>query len=273
MTADLHCHTTASDGTLAPAQLVRLAKDLGLKALGITDHDTVNGIEEAVDAGERLGIEIIPGLELNTDFEGVEVHILGYYPDLEAPALQEVLARMRDARRSRVRAMLEKLNGLGLAVREERVLEIAGQGSVGRPHVAQALREQGYVKDIMDAFARYIGPGRPAYVSRYKLTPEQGVGLIGAAGGIAVLAHPGSVARDEIIPRLLQTGLKGIEVFHTSHSKDMERKYSEMARTLGLVMTGGSDFHGPGRKDGIQVGDRTVPLTVVQELKQLKEQM
>lgn len=273
MRADLHCHTTASDGTLSPAQLVRLAKDKGLKAVGITDHDTVNGVPEALEAGGHLGIEIVPGLELNTDFEGVEVHILGYYPDMQAQALQEALARMRDARLSRVRAMLEKLTQLGLEVREERVLEIAGEGSVGRPHVAQALQEQGYAKDTGDAFDRYIGPGRPAYVSRYKLTPEQGVGLITAAGGIAVLAHPGLVGRDEIIPRLLQTGLKGIEVFHTNHNPAMEGKYAGMACQLGLIMTGGSDYHGPGRKEGIHLGDRTVPLTVIRELRELKEKM
>ncbi len=273
MTADLHCHTTASDGTAAPAQLVRQAKDFGLKALGITDHDTVSGVQEALDEGKRLGIEIVPGLELNTDFEGVELHVLGYYPDLEAPALHEALARMRDARLSRLRAMLEKLAGLGIDIRVERVLQIAGEGSVGRPHVAQALQELGYAKDIRDAFDRYLGPGRPAYVSRYKLTPEQGIELVASVRGIAVLAHPGSAGRDELIPRLVQTGLRGIEVYHTNHDKEMERKYAGIAEEMGLIMTGGSDYHGPGRKEGIRLGDRTVSLTVVQELKELKEKM
>lgn len=273
MPADLHCHTTASDGSLTPRQLVELAKQKGLTAVGITDHDTVNGVREAESAGIQLGVEIVPGVELNTDYDGVEVHVLGYYPDLDSPILESTLKELRNARESRIKLIIAKLAAIGLPIKEERVLKIADGGSVGRPHIAQAMQEKGYIKTVKEAFAHYIGPGCPAYVPRFKLTPQQGIEIIRKAKGVAVLAHPGLVDRDELIPHLLKSGLKGMEVYHTDHSKEMEHKYAELAEKLGLIITGGSDFHGPGRKEDIDLGDRLAPESSIKELKRVKEEM
>lgn len=271
--ADLHCHTTASDGTLTPAELVRLASEIGLAAVGVTDHDSVDGIAAAQAEGRRLGVEVIPGLELNTDYEGSEIHILGYYMNLGSRQLQLGLANLRDARNLRVKLIVEKLAQIGLKVDLCRIMEIASDGAVGRPHVAQAMIEKGYVSSIKQAFDQYIGTGCPAYVSRYKLTPQQGIGLIRQANGVAVLAHPGLVRRDDLIKCFIDAGLNGIEVYHTSHTPAYEKRYAELAERLGLLLTGGSDFHGPGRKEGISLGDRTVSLETVRKLTKLHEEM
>jgi 3',5'-nucleoside bisphosphate phosphatase len=273
MTADLHCHTTASDGTLTPTQLVRMAKEKGLKAIGITDHDTVMGIAEATMAGKRFGVEIVPGVELNTDFDGTEVHILGYYPDLNSLVLQDALKNLREARSARVHLIITKLNSLGLNISEERVKEISGEGAIGRPHIAQALEEKGYVTDIKEAFERYIGQGGPAYVSRYKLTPEEGIKLIRQAHGVAVLAHPGLIGRDDVIPSLINSGLLGIEVKHSKHSQEDEQRYSEFAQKYGMLITGGSDYHGPKRELGVELGGCQVEIARVELLKQRKREL
>ncbi len=271
MAADLHCHTTASDGTLSPTQLVQMAVAKGLQAVGITDHDTVSGLKEGMEAGKRFGLELVPGLELNTDFCGTEVHILGYYPDLESEVLHQVLSNLQKARCARISLIVSKLRGLGLNISEDRVREISGNGAVGRPHIAQALEEKGYVTNIKEAFDRYIGPGGPAYVTRYKLAPDEGIKIICRAKGIPVLAHPGLIGRDEIIPELIGVGLAGIEVKHSKHSNTDEQRYTFFAQKYGLLITGGSDYHGPKRKLGVELGCRQVSMECVRLLKQRKK--
>ncbi|MDA8441955.1 MAG: PHP domain-containing protein [Peptococcaceae bacterium] len=273
MPADLHTHTTASDGTSPPAELVYLAQKMGLEALGITDHDTVAGIPAAQSAAAKCGILLVPGVELNTDDNGVEVHILGYYPDLHAPSLLTALSALRQARTARVKYILDKLAAIGLPLEETRVFAIAGSGSVGRPHIAQAMQEKGYVADIKDAFNRYIGVGQPAYVDRYKLTPQEGIEIIRQAKGIAVLAHPGLIGRDELLPKFIKAGLQGIEVYHSSHSAAMEAKYANLALELNLAITGGSDYHGGGRKAGVELGQPSVSIATVYSLMQFKEEI
>ena len=270
MAVDLHCHTTASDGTLTPSQLVRLAKASGLKGVGITDHDSTNGLEEAVAAGIEHNLVIVPGFELSTELEGKEFHILGYYPDLSSLVLRQELQNLRSNRANRGKEMLQKLASLGLPIQEERLREIVGAGAVGRPHLAQAMLEAGYVKSVRHAFDKYLGRGMPAYVSRYKLTPVEGIQLILACSAVPVLAHPGTVDMDETIPDLAKAGLKGLEVFHPNHSLYQELKYEEMAKRLSLLPTGGSDFHGPKVKENIKLGDRAVPLETVRKLQEFK---
>ncbi|HEX3015395.1 MAG TPA: PHP domain-containing protein [Desulfobacteria bacterium] len=273
MDADLHTHTTASDGTLTPDKQVQLARDIGLMAIGITDHDSLNGITEALAAGERYGVEVVPGVELSTDCQGREVHILGYYPEREAPELTGMLDKLREARRSRGKLIVDKLVSLGLQIELERVWEIAGAGAIGRPHIAQALEEKGYVRSIKEAFERYIGSGAPAYVPRFKLSPEDAITLVTRARGIPVLAHPGLVDLDALIPDWVKAGLKGIEVFHTDHNQAQETRYARLAENLGLLVTGGSDYHGPGRKTTVGLGDRRVPMDNVTRLKQVKQEL
>src|ERR1700726_2542039 len=186
---DLHTHSTASDGIYSPTELLQHAKDNGLRVLALTDHDSTGGLDEAAQAARKLDIDFIPGVEINTDISGGEVHVLGYFLEYERPAFQTTLRILRDARVSRGQRMVELLNEQGVHIRWERVREIA-QGAVGRPHVAKALLEAGYVKSIPEAFDTYIGSHSPAYVPRYKLTPQDAIRLIASANGVPVMAHP-----------------------------------------------------------------------------------
>ncbi len=269
--ADLHCHTTASDGLLTPSEVVKLAQGRGLKAVGITDHDTVQGWQEAERAGQEWGVEILKGIELNTDWQGTEVHILGYELDPDAPNLMERLETLRRAREARMLEIIERLRTLKIALTAEDVRKFASGESIGRPHVAQALMAQGYVESIRDAFERYIGQGAPAYVPRSKLSPEEGIALVHEASGVAVLAHPGVHRLERGIPAWAESGLQGIEVSHSEHSPEDERRCREMATKYGLLMTGGSDFHGEKRKPGVKLGSWGVQMEVVRQIKELAE--
>lgn len=267
MAADLHSHTTASDGTLSPAELVGRARVAGLAFLGITDHDTVDGLPEAAAAARREGIGVVPGVELSTDATGREVHILGYYCRAEAGPLADLLAEMRAARRRRVEQIVERLRGAGVPVVMERVVALAGAGSAGRPHVARALVEQGLVRDVKDAFERYLGRGRPGYVPRRKLHPAEAVRRVRAAGGVPVLAHPGLMGDDVTLGELLAAGLQGIEVHYPEHRPRQVRKYARLAREYALIATGGSDFHGVGERRS-DVATVTVSDAVVEQLRE-----
>lgn len=267
--ADLHVHSTASDGTLTPAQLVEEAASAGLAGLGITDHDSICGLEEGLAAGERCGLVVVPGVEINTDYGKDELHMLGYYFDLESTSLNAHLKILRDARFERGVEMVKRLNTLGINISMDRVEEIAGYGSIGRPHVARAIVEAGYTRTLNGAFGKYLVRGTPGYVARYKLTPFEAVQIIREAGGVAVLAHPGHSKHDELIPQLVDAGMQGIEATHTDHSSGQRRIYLKMAKKYGLIATGGSDFHGPGMVKSIPIGNATVEFEVVARLKEL----
>jgi len=257
---DLHSHTTASDGTLPPADLVREAARRGLRVLAITDHDSTEGLAEAMaEAARRPPLQIVPGIEINCDVEGAEIHVLGYCMDYGAAWFQDFCARQREERRARVYRMAERLAALGLPLDAERVFAIVKEGSAGRPHVAQVMVERGYVKTVREAFDRFLGSGKPAHVPRVKVSPADAVRLIRRAGGVPVLAHPGLADRDELIPALVDAGLMGIECYYSEHSAAQTAGYVQMCRDRGLVATGGSDFHGPRVRAG-SLGLPSVPM-------------
>lgn len=267
--ADLHCHTTASDGLLTPWELVKVASECGLQAIGITDHDTTSAWDEAEKAGIHYGVDILRGVELNTDCMGTEVHILGYEMDPNTLVLQEKLRVLRDARYQRVFTILEKLQSLGIDIQKAEIQKTALGESVGRPHIAQALMNKGIVKTIKEAFDRHIGLGAPAYVPRYKLSPEEGIALVQAAGGVAVLAHPGIHGLWKDIPQWVESGLQGIEVTHSEHSPEDEQQSRELAERYNLIMTGGSDYHGEARKPGIHLGDWGTSYEIVEKIRRI----
>lgn len=265
--ADLHVHTTASDGTRTPQETVVEAQRAGLSAVGIADHDTIQGIGPALAASQGTDVIVVPAVEINTDFGQNEVHVLGYYIDHASPALNEHLERLRNGRLERGRKIVEKLNEAGINITMERVEEISGGGAVGRPHIAKAIVEAGYVGSMGSAFGKYLIRGTPTYVPRYRLTPLQAVEIIKEAGGVPVLAHPGTYKHDELIPELVSEGLKGIEVYHTDHSAMQSRHYMRIAKRYDLIPTGGSDSHGPGNVKTIEIGSVTVDIEIVHRLK------
>lgn len=268
--ADLHCHTTASDGTFAPRALVEEALARCLAAIAVTDHDSVEGIDEAAAAGAELGVVIVAGVEISTDVEGGEVHVLGYCVDVRRPGFLDMLARQRESRMSRVHTMLAKLDRLGVHVEISDVLASAEEGAaIGRPHVAAAMIRAGHVSSWDEAFTRYIGRQAPAYVPRSKVTPHEAVAEIAAAGGVPVLAHPGLSNQDHMIPSLVDAGLMGIEAVYPDHTADQQRRYHDIARQYGLITTGGSDCHGPGSRSGVVLGTSTVGAEIVDELDRL----
>lgn len=264
--ADLHCHTTASDGLLTPTELVRLVAELGLKAVAITDHDTIQGWEEAVDAGLNYQIQVLRGIELNTNWHGKEVHILGYELDGSSNYLKQKLKGLSQARVHRMLEILARLETLGIVISEDDVRQFAQGESIGRPHIAQVLLNHGFIGSIREGFERYIGMGAPAYVPRYKLTPEEGIKLVRQAQGVAVLAHPGIQQLEEGIPDWIQVGLQGIEVWHSEHKLEDVKRYGTLAEHFELLTTGGSDFHGEAQKPGVKVGRWGVSLDVVEQI-------
>ena len=266
---DLHMHTTASDGLYSPTELMQRVKEVGLRAVALTDHDTTNGLEEAGRTAHSLDIEFIPGIEINTDVSGGEVHVLGYFIDYQQPAFQNTIKVLRDARVRRGERMVELLNEEGVHITWQRVREIA-QGSVGRPHVAQALVEAGYAQSIGEAFERYIGNGKPAYVPRYKLTPEDAVHLIVSAKGLPVIAHPITLPGLDILrtwlPGLKAAGLVGLETYYGPYTQQDEHALLAIAREYSLIPTGGTDYHGP-HIHPTPLGGRYVPYEAVEQLK------
>ena len=255
---DLHLHTTHSDGSLPPAEVLALAHKAGVTALAITDHDITDGIPEAITIGADLGIEVIPGIEISSQWEDGELHILGYFLDWQDPMLNRHLAGLRASRHRRNPLMVRKLNELGLELTYEEVRALAGTESVGRPHIARLLMEKGYVQSAKEAFDRYLGNGKAAYVPRELPEPAEAIGWIRAAKGIPVLAHPTWVRLDEtsllkLCETLKAAGLMGIEVHYSTHKRAQTEEYLNIAKRLGLLVTGGSDFHGLTKPD-IHVG-------------------
>ena len=256
---DLHTHSLRSDGALSPAELVRRAADRGVRVQALSDHDTLLGVAEAIAAAKPLGVRIVPATELNTESEWGDAHVLAYFVDPADAPLEERLRWLRENRGRRVERMVEKLRDLGYAITLERVLEIAQGGALGRPHLAQALFEKGYVPSYDDAFHTVIAKDSPAYVSRVGLTPFEAVELARTHGGVPSLAHPGTVERlEELLPKLVVAGLAGIECFYGEHSPAWTAHCLTLARQHGLVPTGGSDFHGRS-EHGADLGAVFVP--------------
>ncbi len=263
----MHAHTTASDGELTPAELVRLAFERGLSVLALTDHDTTAGIDAAMGAARGTRLEIIPGVELSADVPEGEVHVLGYCVDWHDAYFQAMLDQFREGRYGRAEKMTQKLAALGAAISFERVKEIAGDASIGRPHVARALLEAGYVASVSEAFEKYIDRNGPAYVERFRLKPEDAVALILRTGGVPVLAHPRDVT-DWIEP-LAKAGLLGVEVYYAAYDEPTRANLLRLTKQFGLIATGGSDFHGLNKMAHLSaLGEVNVPPEVVGKLKE-----
>jgi predicted metal-dependent phosphoesterase TrpH len=259
---DLHAHTTASDGALSPRALVRLAARQGVGVLAVTDHDSTNGLPEAMEEAASHGIEIVPGLEINCDVPGAEVHVLGYLVRWREAWFQDFLREQRAERVARVHRITERLTELGMPLTAAEVFAICQEGSPGRPHVAQAMVSRGYVKSVREAFDRWLHAGGPANVPRRRLTPADAVRVIRRAGGVPVLAHPGLARRDEMIPELVAAGLAGIETYYPEHSVQQIEAYRAMCARLNLVATGGSDYHGTHTGRATTLGGAGVPPDV-----------
>jgi len=267
--ADLHTHSTASDGTGSPADNVRLAREAGLAAVALTDHDTTAGLEEALAEGGRLGIRVVPGVELSTMEDGLDVHVLGYFMDWRDGRWQERLSSQRNARMRRNAMILDRLAELGMPIAMEEVERAAAGrtagGAIGRPHIAAAMVARGYVASKAEAFERFLGSEGAAYVRVPRPTPLEAVRWIHEAGGAAVIAHPGLYGRDELVEALLKAGADGIEVYHSDHGPEDEARYAAMAARFGVIATGGSDYHGA--RDGAvfhgPLGGRTVDAAAV----------
>ncbi len=273
---DLHVHTTASDGSLTPSELVAYASRKDLEAVAVTDHDTVEGVAEAADAGAREQVEVVPGVEISAQHEGGTLHILGYYIDVRSSRLLKGLEVVQEARRSRNPRLIENLQKLGIDITLEEVALTAAGGQIGRPHVAQVLVKKGYVKDARQAFCKYLQKGAAAYEPKFRIPPAEALSLICSAGGIAVLAHPFTLSckteldLDAFVCELAGQGLQGIEVYYPEHSTDREQLYARIARRHGLLLTGGSDFHGPALNDvdlGTGRGSLRVPYRLLAEMK------
>lgn len=264
--ADLHLHSTRSDGIHAPAEVMRMAAQAGLAAAALADHDTVDGIGEARAAASSLGIRFIPAVEVTVGFEGRDIHVLGYFVDPENPGLAALLVGLRRARAERLRRMLARLRRLGMPLNGSEVRAQVPRGAtVGRPHLAECLVRRGWVESLQDAFRYYIGTECPAYVPSTTSSPEETLRILRAAGGVPVLAHPALYRDSEIIERFAAAGLLGIEVAHPRHDPAETARLRKIAAELGLLETGGSDYHGGGRGDA-PPGTQTVGMAAVSAL-------
>jgi 3',5'-nucleoside bisphosphate phosphatase len=267
---DLHTHTTASDGRCTPAELVSRAASAGVRVLAVTDHDTVAGADAAAEACAAAGIEFVNGIEISAMCANIDVHMLGYFFDCGTEALEPFLAQQRLARINRVYKIVERLRSFGMTLDAEAVLKPGltdRNKSAGRPWIARALVESGYVKTTREAFDRWLATDRPAFVPRPRISPEDVIGRIHEAGGIASLAHPGLLGHDEWIPRFCAAGLDAIEAYHADHDAEATRRYSDAAARLGLAISGGSDYHADDSHGGMTVGGVSLPLPEFDRLK------
>ena len=254
---DLHLHTTASDGTLAPRALVARAASARLTTISVTDHDTVAGLPDASRAADALGLTLVPGIEITAVEEERDVHVLGYYFDPQSTTLAQFLTSQRADRLRRVREVCDRLSSMGLRIAADDVLESVSdqpERSIGRPAIADALVRAGHARDRDDAFRRLIGRGSPAYVPRHGVSAADVIDVIAQAGGIASLAHPGIAGIDELIPFLASRGLAALEARHPDHTPDVEAHYKALAARLGLAVSGGSDYHGEGTSNAAALG-------------------
>jgi len=261
--ADMHVHTRISDGIFTPEDAVKQAHGAGLAAMAVADHDSIDGIQAAIWAGMKYGVEIVPAVELSSGIDNHELHIVGYYIDWQNKWFRDKLLVFQDARRDRARKIVEKLGELGMDVPYNLVIALEG-GVVGRPHIAQAMVIRGYVETVDKAFDKYLGVGKPAYVAKYQLSPAGAIKLIKKAGGLPVLVHPVFAHVDNMLPKLAEDGLSGIEVYHSKHNARVTRHYERLARKHGLLITGGSDSHGSG---DVLIGSVRVPYSIVERIK------
>jgi len=275
---DLHTHSTFSDGSLTPEQLAELAAKTGLTAVALTDHDSTNGVLRFVAACETQGVRGIPGVEISADVKTGTMHILGYFVDPTQTGLEETLCQIRNGRQVRNQEILAKLNKLGLELTWNEVAALAGEEVVGRPHFAQAMLARGYVSKREAAFDKYLGKGKPAYADRFRLSPADSIAAIRGAGGIAVLSHPSTLELDKgalrkCVVELKECGLKGVEVYYSEHSAEQVSDYLALVDDLGLVATGGSDFHGesnPAIRLGVGFGSLSVPDAAMEALDRVR---
>ena len=264
---DLHLHSTASDGSHTPTELVHICLDRGLHTIGLTDHDTTGGVQEALDAAWGTPLTVIPGVEISTEAEGPnEIHILGYYIDYRSELLQERLALLRESRYRRAHKVLDLLAQNGCPVSWQRVSSLAGTGSIGRPHIAQAMVEARYVESVEMAFQRYLGRGAPAYVPRAKLLPAEAIQVVLSSGGVPVLAHPSRIM--EHVPALVRAGLQGIEAYYYGYPEPEIEHILGIAEKHGLIVTGGTDFHGVGITSAPEPGAVYVPQAAIEALQE-----
>jgi len=282
--ADLHLHTTFSDGTMTPAEVVRLCVERGLKVISVSDHDTTNGLPETFEVAKSFpDLTVIPGIELSTDVPGGEIHVLGYFVDHKDVELQKVLRTFRDSREGRGEGMVKKLREMNIDITWERVKEIAGEASIGRPHIASALVEAGYVEYPKDAFDKYIGREGPAYVERMKLTPEDAINLLLDHGAVPVMAHPtysasksdrdGVESLTEILADLKAAGLIGMEVYYGDYTPEQVSYLKELSEKFDLIPCGGSDYHASGNPDEPEPGMAGPPLSTIEALRAVKARM
>ncbi len=265
--ADLHTHTTHSDGAHTPYDLIQRAHALGLEVLSITDHDNVGALDEAVEWGKSLGMEVISGLELSVSLGEKDVHVLAYFIDHRNQDLLDYLTFFRRERLKRAERIVQKLNKLNVPLKLEAVLEQAGVGSVGRPHIATALLDGGFIGTYHEAFERFIGTGGPAFEKKYQLSPADAFKLVNKAGGLSFLAHPGKHISELDLSQLIKNGLDGIEVIHPAHDEKLREYYRGLVNQYFLLESGGSDFHGGKKNDDHTLGVFTVPMHVVETMR------
>ncbi|CFX76504.1 PHP, C-terminal [Syntrophomonas zehnderi OL-4] len=246
MIYDLHVHSTASDGTCSPTEVVDEAIARGLAGIALTDHDTMEGLKTAAEyiKDNQFSLEFIPGIEMNTELNENEVHILGYYVDADHLKVKRRLTEIRSQRKERAQKMIAKLSDLGVKISYEEVHRLAGSDLIARPHIARAMIAAGYVSSVKEAFDYYLGKEKPAYVKRYKFVPSEAIELIKQMGGIAVLAHPGLIRDQNLIPSIISLGIEGLEVYYPEHTPEQLAGFLQLAEQYGLLVTGGSDFHG-----------------------------
>jgi predicted metal-dependent phosphoesterase TrpH len=278
---DLHLHTTASDGVMSPSEIVGYAKYKGLQAIAITDHDTIEGLKEGLSEGKRIGFEVIPGIEISAEYSPGSMHLLGFLLDIDHPLLNEKLRYLQKARAERNPKIVENLNRLGIEITYEEVLKASGGGQVGRPHFAQVLLEKSYVRSYQEAFERFLKKGAPAYVDKFRFSAKEAIHFINEAAGIAVLAHPNTLGTnkyselEDLILQLVKIGLKGIEVYYPEHSALEVAQYKALAERHGLLMTGGTDYHGIDKNEldiGVGRGDMKLPYSLLEGLKAARNQ-
>lgn len=264
--ADLHLHTFYSDGTYTPQELVNKASEVGLSAIAVTDHDTVEAIDPVSQCAAKKNIEVIPAIELTAEYEGQEVHILGYFIDYKSIELLKKLDFLRDNRRKRMHKMVGKLNKMNVNITAEDVFKFASEAIVGRLHLARALVAGGHCVSIYEAFYKYIGENAPAYVCGFRFSPKEAIKLIRDNKGIAVLAHPYTMRKDNLISLFVTDGIQGLEVYYPEYSNTITEHYRDLADKYGLLLTGGSDCHGKAKPE-IQIGSIKIPIELVEKLK------
>jgi predicted metal-dependent phosphoesterase TrpH len=270
MFADLHLHTSFSDGTYSPEELTAHGQRCKLTAMALTDHDTVEGCERMGQACAKAGIEFIAGSELTAELQGDELHLLGYFLDIRCPHFLSEISRFQHGRQERIREMVARLNAHNIPLEAEAVFKLANCRSPGRPHVGRALVKGGYCTSMDEAFERFLKKNRPAYVPKTKISALQAIELIHEAGGLAVMAHPGLNRTDDFIPALVDAGMDGIECFHSKHSASDSQRYLRLAAKYNLLVTGGSDCHGLSKGKPL-IGGVKLPYDYVQKLKAQKE--